>query len=486
MIIISSLKNWLRKKQKPDDFAEIEQPDFGIFGGVMKSWKDPAYSLSADAYATIWRNDVVMQPILKWASKIGSMQLSVVGSGKRRDELQKIVDQTVAASDGIEHLVGAKIEGVRFLKNRAVWDPSIEMYVGDFRGCAGKRWKCGGVIYWRGWEADQEDPKKSIGRVEESFIGWDPADKKASEPGWYDRSDWTVFRPGAGTNPEGELEVAYQVFLLAEAARLLDKALRVYAERYSLPRELLKKMIDSVRPDEVTTVMRAAAQKIADSNGKHKGSMPLKDVVELVETKGTTFQFLTEYRSMLERRVHKLITGEDISSGGQESGDRGGRELGDKQLNSSAVAWGKKIADALTSDWLPFIEKMNDSLLSKLKKGEPKPYLSLRPPVEKQRITIAELKQVAEMKVPVNADYVYEVIGTDRPEDTEDIFDWENLTPDPVGMDPETGLPVPSDDTLSSTGENPQRKDREKPDTNIPADSTKKQNPQDDLRNADK
>lgn len=493
LVLWGSLKNWLTKKKKTEDFVAQEPPLWAAFGDTMKSWKDPAYAVSAEAYLTARRNDVVTQPMGKFAEKIGAMSLTVVGQGKLRDELQKIVDQAKGMSDGLEWLAWAKIEGVRFLSHRAVMDEQIGYYVPDARGCGAMKWKAGGNIYWAGWAADLDNPKRSIGKVPETNV--DPEKPMSEKDGqWFDRKEWTVFRPGAGTNPEGELDIALQVFLIAESAQLLDKAMRIYSDRYSLPRELLKKMVDQLRPDEMASTFTSVKTRLATANARTRIPMNAQDALELLEPKGTTWGFLTEYRSMLERRVHKLICGEDVSSGGQESGDRGGRDMADKQLNSAAISFGKKIADALTNDWLEWVIEKNKGLLPRLKSGEPKPYLALRPPVEKQRISVAELVQVIDRDVELNSDFVYEVVGTDKPEGVGPTFKSSRdgamaarqkaaEAKAEAGVD-ENGDPVsPEGDKPSNEGGSTQRNDREQKDSGIPSEDTRKQNPDEDLRN---
>lgn len=489
-----SLKNWVFRKKKTEDFVAQVPPEWAAFEGLMKSWKDAAYSIDAQAYDTLRRNDVVVQPMNKFGERISSMQLTVVGQGKRRDELQKIVEQAKGVPDMLEWLAWARVEGARFISHRATYDDHSGYMIPDARGCGAMKWKAGGNIYWEGWAKDTEDPKRSIGKVPETNVNPEkPVSEKDGQ--WYDRVEWTVFRPGAGTSPEGELETTLQAFLIAESAQLLDKAMRVYADRYSLPRELLKKMVDLVRPDEMTATMTSVKTRLASANARTRMPMNAQDALELLEPKGSTWGFLTEYRSLLERRVHKLITGEDVSSGGQESGDRGGRDLADKQLNSAAVSFGKKITDALTNDWLAWIEKINDKDLPKLKSGEPRPYLALRPAVEKQRISVAELVQVIDRDIELYSDFVYEVIGTDKPEGVgptyknsrDGVLAAQQKAAEAkmeAGAVDEDGNPVsPEGDKPSNEGGSKQRNDREQKDSGITPEDTRKQKPEEDLRN---
>lgn len=468
-----STKSWVKSKFSPDEFQWQEQPDLGIWKDLIKSWEDDAYKIDSKAYKTILKNDVISQPLMEFAERMGGMQVTVVGSGKLRDELQKIVDASSGLGDMLNWLCYAKVEGVRFIQHRAVYDEDLGYFIPDFRGCGARKWKAGGVIYWEGWRADQLNPERSIGKVSE-LVGNvdDPLIAKDSVGRWYDRKQWTVFRPGAGTNPEGDIEHVLQLFLLAESAQLLDKAMRVYADRYSLPREMLKEMLDRLRPDEMTTRLRSAADKAARSSGRRRSAMTQEQAIELVEPKGATWQFLTEYRSVLERRSVRIIWGSDLAMSSLEGGDRGGKDVGAKEKFAQLAAFGKKITDALTDDWLAWVMDINGEDLPRLRKGEPKPYLALRPAAEKQRLTVPELKSVADMKVPVSAADVYATLGIDRPEGAPDVFDWKDVNPAGGGFQ------------SSPNGEGEQRPDRKEGDSgDMDPKESPRQDPKDDKRN---
>ena len=480
--IWSQTTEWVRKRLSTDEFAQVEQPEMGNWRGLIKSYEDAAYKLNPDAYRTMLAQDAIAYPMQKFAERLSGMTLTVVGTGKRRDKLQEIINAASGVGDMLAWFAYAKIEGVRFMSHRATFDEKSEMFIPDFRGCGARKWKAGGTMYWEGWEADQERPEKAIGKLEEQSLG-DARDKDSAAPKWFDRKDWTVFRPGAGTSPEGDLDLIKQFYLLAESAQLLDKAMRVYADRYQLPREMLKEMIDKLRPDEYVSRMSAGAAKIKQSNSRQRMTMGAETVIELLEPKGTTWGFLTEYRAILEKRSYRLIFGEDLSLGGGEGGDRGGKELGNKEATSSIVAFGNRIADCLTEDWLPWVEQVNDAILPKLKSSEPRPYLELRPVADKQKMSIAELAQIATIRIPMTKEDVYATIGKDCPPGAPDVFTWENLTPangEDGGTNPD-GSPKQPEGMPSNSGDSTQRKDREQKDSNMPAQRPQKDS--NDLRN---
>lgn len=483
--VLSSIAGIFKKNTEPDDYPDLPISTWSVLENYLKSYRDPSYDLSSKAYYTMRHNDVILQPMTKLAQKIGSMEVEVVGVGKRRDKLQEYCDQAIGWSDILEWMAWAVVEGVRFSWSNAYLDDDLGYWIPDFRGCGRVKWKAAGDGYspwhWTGWEDNR------ILKLEEyasTGVGPEVESAKAKE---YDRNQVVVFRPGAGNNPEGETEHILQMYLLAEAAQLLDKSMRAYAERYGLPREVYKAMVDLLRPDEMTTTMQQHAAKMKLSRGRRRMATTSQDALEIIEPNNNTWQFLTEYRKILEARAHKLITGEMQSSGGsQESGDRGGHDLADKQLNAKAIYVGKKIMDAFTADWLPWIEKLNDHDLPRLKSTEPKPYLALRPPKEKQRPTVAEFIQVYDRGLKFWTDDAYEIMGVRRPPDVPDIIDINETLPN-SGV-PGSGSNVNRPDGQpSNEGGAEQRGDRKQDDSgSIGPDVTRKQDPKEDQRNIDK
>lgn len=462
---LTPITDLFKAKTKPDSFPDKPLAEFS-FGELVKSWPDPSYKVSREAYETLNRADAVMQPMQKFARRIGSMKLEVVGSGKLRDELQRIVDQTVGISDGLEWLAYAEIEGLRFLWNRADFDEEQDIYVADFRGCGRQKWKAGGTFLWTGWEDNR------VLKMREYPTTTAPSEVEAAKEKELDRKQVVVFRPGAGDNPEGDPNKTFQYFLIAEMARLLDKSMAVYQERYSLPREMLKKMLDSLRPDEQQVALSRAVSKMAQSNARGRMAVNAEDAIDLLEPSGATWQFLIQYRRLLEARAHKLITGENLTSDSSGSGDSGSSDLSEKQLNSAAVAFGKKIADALTMDWLPWLMQINAHALPKLKKSEPKPYLVLRAPIEKQRITVQEFLAALEKDIEVTTDEMYEILTLTRPEGVPDTYKMSRDSKAQQG--PEGMMPSPE-------GGAEQRPDRQK-DPGNPDENPEMNKPQDSNR----
>lgn len=469
-----------KRKVKEDKVADIPQPTFYDFlRGGFKTYADPVTKVARTGYTMMRQSDVISQPMSKLARGVGSMVPAVVGAGKRRDMLQKIVDHTYGFGDMMEWLAWAHVEGVRFAWLKAKWvedfDNGKGAWIPDFRGCGRMKVTAGGHYTWEGWHSDVVGKISELGAIAPT----DSKERESAQAATFERERVLVFRPGAGDNPEGDLDVTLQLYLLADAAQELDKFMRLYQERYSVPREVFKKILDRLRPDEYSTVMGNTAAKIRQADhARLRMAMSDSETIEMIEPKGMTWQFLTECRTLLEARGHKLLTGEDISSGGAgKAGERGGHTGGENQFNSTKLSLARKVAEALNNDWLPFVEAANEHLLPRLRTGEDRPTIELRPPIEKRNVTPSEILQGMDRGIEFEEDFVYEVFATRAPR--------EGVKTITKNFAAEKGVDA-NGDVPSSTGQTTQRKDREQNGSNVPKEMTRKRDPNEDSRNIQK
>lgn len=430
--------------------------------GKMPQFSDPVLRLNRKAYELIRRTDVIAQPMNKKARRIGMMTPVVVGRGKRCEQLQEIIDQTRGMPDALEYLAWAEPEGWRGIWINGYAVESRGFVAPDLLGGGIDRYQVGGVAVWDGWTED------NIARVEQSA---QPDSDKASAA-LVDRSRVILFRPGAGMSPEGDTDKAWQLYLIAEAASLLDKAQRVYAERHSIPREILKQMTDALRPDEFQSVLQSAADKLAAVNAYNISAMSSEQILEYLEPSGMTWQFLVEYRRQLESRASKILLDEDTTGNSAATGPAVSSKNSQMQLEVAALSLAKKLCEPLTHDLLGWIEKTNSGYLARLKSDEPIPYIQLRPGVEKVRVTVAEAAQMLDRGWRMPSAYIAELMGHEVPPGTPEVFEKKAEEPKMPG------------DGVQATDENgaPKRQDKS-PD--VPGQEPKQQ-PNNDLRNATK
>lgn len=481
------LSNWFGQRPPTEPVASIQRaPDLPLsigseWGtGGMPLFPDPLKLLNYDAYTLLRRTDVVAQPVNKLAKKLGMFRLVAVGKGARRDAVQRVCDNIRGLTETLEYLTWAVVEGVRFGWVKGHW--CEQFYAPDLRGGGRLKRNAGGVYIWNGYDYSASG-EGDVVKVDEGLysFGGGKGEQDARKAKTLDRSRVIVFRPGAGNNPEGDLDVGYQLYLVAEAASLLDKAQRVYAERHALPKEIIRKMIDRLRPDEAESVLASAAEKFSKANARQVAAMSATDLIEYLEPKGTTFDFLLQYRQQLEERAARIVTDEFITSMGSDK-PTGSSKQGSDLFELSALSLARKMSEPIGETLLRLIEAWNLHYLPAYEEGEPPIYLELRPISPRMKTTVAEIVQMIDRELPLPTDWLYETLGCERDPSLPDFFVGKAKSSAPLGAGGPFGggmdaAPLKPDGT-------PQRSDRQMEGEETSPEATRQRGP--DLRNASK
>lgn len=480
---LNGISSWFGQRPPKAEVGSIQRaPDLPVTSGReylaagMPLFPDALKALNFDAYNLLRRTDVVAQPVNKLAKKVGMFRLVAVGKGARRDAVQRVCDNIRGLTEMLEFLTWAVPEGVRFAWVKGHW--CEQFYAPDLRGGGRIKRNAGGVYIWNGYDYSASG-NGDIVKIDEGLysFGGGKNESAARKAKTIDRDQVIVFRPGAGSNPEGDLDVGYQLYLVAEAASLLDKAQRVYAERHALPKEIIRKMIDRLRPDEAESVLASAAEKFSKANARQVAAMSASDLIEYLEPKGTTFDFLLQYRQQLEERAARIVTDEFISSMGSDK-PTGSSKAGVDLFELSALSLARKMSEPVGETLLKLIERWNPHFLPAYQDGEPPIYLELRPISPRMKTTVAEIVQMIDRELPLPTDWLYETLGCERDPSLPEFF---------VGKAKSSGLPGASPfgggmeaSPLKPDG-TPQRGDRQQEGEETGPDATKKR--KEDLRN---
>lgn len=432
---------------------------YGQKGARVPMFEDLPTKMDWRAYEIIYEQDTCLAPARKLARKCGAFRAKISGGGERGKALNTALKHSVGLHDIQEWLaMHGEVEGVAFawLMGR----PHGKMNVLDFRGCGGRKLKAGGNYWWDGWAGNSAvrfSPKRGNLDKEDEAVN-------------LDRNRLCVFTPTASINPEGDTRLAFCLLRIAWISSIVEQSEQVHAERFSIPKEIIKRVVDGMNPDDVDDAFTNALGEIEDSLAVHNLGMDMREKLEIVEVKGKTWEFLKELRSKLEARAHRLLTGEIQSGGGAgEKGDRGGHDVADKQLFAAAKYLMVKMGESWTMQVLPFLESINDFWLPKAGEDDPPMKITFQAPIEKQRVTPAETIAAIQVGYPLKYGFIDDVFGHESGED-----------PDKKFISPTVGQKV---DKPSSTGEGVQRKDRAEPDSGMPAENEKNKQ---DLRNVGK
>ena len=378
------------------------------FDGLARQfpqWKDDIFDTlgKRQAYQTIRRCDVTAQPMRKFAGRVAMRELTVVGQGERRDQLQEIIDHALGVPQMLEWLSWAHIEGVRFvaLKGKLAggW------IVPDFRQGGRYKAKAGGVLEWDG--ANIVEQQRTQGIVT-------PETAKAKT---WDRFRFLVHCPSASSNFEGDGDLAWMLYLIAHSAQENDKNQDLYSDRFGVPIKMMRTDTQGLRPDLISARIVANASKLDEA--RHGGTMGMsaKELADILEPSGSTSEFLAKRHAQLEARAHKLILQNILTSETAASGPTGSSAVHKSEEDMAVELLAGSLSETLTSDLLPFIDRYNSARLAP---PEGMYYIAVSAEDTERQITPAEAQtfaaQLGSNGIAVDAQWYFGAHGAPLPD----------------------------------------------------------------------
>jgi hypothetical protein len=328
-------------------------------------WEDEVYNLNFNAYKLMRRCPAVIQPVKKLGERIAAMDLKVVGPAERSAAIQKIIKQAYCLPDAIKFLVWGYLMGVVFVQiSKGVTREGPDIFtVPDFMGGARHKWKAGGTYAW--------DWKRIMKQQDDETVAatWDVTKEQEVRI-----EDHIIFRPGIGSSPEGDLDLAYAVFRLAERYELISKNIDAYADRHGLPREIIKKEMNQVAAANAAAVRNNAARSVANLTSGQAVGLSVKEALEYLEPSGTTADFLLESLTEVYGEVHRLILNQDLTSSTKGAGPAGSSQVHLAEEEIAVQTAARQIAECFNRYLLPWILRENEDI-PELPEGEDECYI---------------------------------------------------------------------------------------------------------------
>lgn len=397
------LFDWLRKPNKKT-VDNDKSPNVPVVTGVegrgrgLPGFTDLPTKIYHKAYDIIYEHDCTFSPLYKRAGKCSKFSMHLVGSGALRDELQRVLDNTIGLPQILDFLSYSDVEGWRCAFMRV--SPLGKMNVANFLGQGGRKIKAGGEYWWGGYE-------------EPDVVRLRPTTQqiKKDEDASYDANRFIICSPSGDVNPEGDTRLGLNMVRIASTAAILDNAEYVYTERHSLPREIIETVIKRFNPSSVVSAMTSAITALRGADALDVAGTNAEQILKLLEPSGKTWQFLDALREKLESRAHKLVTGEDKSSGGGGGVDVGIPDNAEKQFTAAASRLLSLFAEEFSLKLIPFLIEANSHWLPAAEKDAPPMYIEFRPTPEKNKLSVAELCQVADRGFPIDWDDFFSITG---------------------------------------------------------------------------
>lgn len=367
------------------DNVQILPQSMAVLAGGFPVYEDVVKDLDANAYTLIRQCPAIYGPMDKIATIIGGMVWKVVGNkkekketgtvpvdepsvdeklelvepetgGARQELLQEIIDNMYGLKAATRAMIWGFVEGVIFCKvnvGKSLDGLSDAFVLPDLRNNVRKKVNAGGRLRWY---KDDATGKTYIVREQETNAH---APAELAQPAQLNPAEFIIFCPGATGNPEGDSDLAINLFKLARLYNKVMKNLDRYADRHGLPLELL---MGDGRPSTLGSILATKVQALADRKPGENIGLNLKEKIELIEPKGTTATFLLDLKADLEADAARLILKSTLTSDTKQAGPAGSSQVHQGAEDHAAKAWGEQLADAFTEQLLTWIVEHNPDM----------------------------------------------------------------------------------------------------------------------------
>lgn len=376
--------------------------------GVPK-WKNPLTDrLDRDAYLHIRRCEVTAQPMEKFATLLADYRIVAVSRDPAVAEMVKdfCLSEIRGATDMIEWLAAARVEGVSFYAIDYVLDEATGWHIPDLTQGGRRKESAGGNILWDG---------ETVYKAREDGALATEAERAAAT---LNRDRFVVFSPGGNSSPEGSYEMAWRGYnLVVEYENVLASTAQ-YGERWGNPFKFVAQNLKHVDAGKYAERVEKVARKLARAPKEGFVSDALMQAVQIIEPSGSTATFLVEYRKLLQSEAHRWMLGQDLTSTTGAAGPTGSSSEAKDTEAKVIRRYAEALSSAIDRDLGGFIRKYNEYFL----KGKARFRLELAQPPTTKELAINEAQILHSMGLDFDADFLYQLAGAERPAGAADVI----------------------------------------------------------------
>lgn len=355
-----------------------------MFSGGLASWPDDVYDLDQEGYDTIRRCSPLLIAVDKMAAALSKLDWQVRGGNPTRAaEIREGWEQTIGWPKYFQRMTWARVEGYHVMQIVKAKEQRGEWITNDWSNCGARKWKAGslngkGTVHWDGTRLAKV---AEIASGVPAFVTKDGGKTTdINQAMLLPRDEFVIFRPGGGSNPEGETEyglIAYDIAKDWKAGRMNASK---YVDIYGIPMRGYEKAIDKMRPGAISGSLEAVQAKNAGLVSGASFTMPSGDSLKLFQPTGNALGDLWAHMNQLAGLVWQLFFGQKLTQDTQDSGQTGSSTIALSEKDTAVLAFAMEHAEALNADWLPWYVGENDAKLTKLAEGESECYLWPEPP----------------------------------------------------------------------------------------------------------
>lgn len=395
---------------KPDDFdvAHVTPITIDTLAGGVADFPDQVYEadLTHNAHLLSASCPSVMKSMAHAEALVTRLDWVVIGEGERAEQLQEIIDQSYCWESMVSWLLWAILEGVRFQYIKP--HQTTKWVVPDFQGGGRKKQKAGGTVQWDGTRLMQVQQ-----------LGHESRDAEEIP---LQNDQWIIHRPGAGSNPEGDLALGLSVYLLAKSWIDAAKNIDSYFSLYGLPARILQKKIDNAQYDAARAMMIDAANSLAQkgdyaasaARARQRDQIVItnEDTLSLLEPRGKGIDDMTSYQRYIDGMIDQLIVLNQLTKSTTDAGPVGSSRVASEQQDASTFKAVIQIAESLNRYLIPWIDRNNPDL-AELGEDEVEPYIWPMPYGHRQQDNQIDDESLLVDEVSQDAEDAPEVVAPD-------------------------------------------------------------------------
>lgn len=347
-----------------------------ILAGGLADWPDDVYDQNTLGHALIRRCPPILTAIEKRARGIAKLDWNVEGGNPARAEaFKEWFDGCVGWSGYFTWMEWAHAEGYRVHQiKKYEGDEQKKWTVADWRLGGRRKWKAGptdgkGTVHWDGTR---------LAKVRQVTAG--PTGFVADyDPMELPRNEYALYRPGSGSNPEGDMDL--MLILLDIATDWKGGRLNAakYVEIYGVPMRGYEKNLQNARPGTVSGTLDGVAAQISATKSGGTVAIPTGDALKLFQPNGSALTDLWAHMRELAGLVWLLLLDNKLTQDTADAGGTGSSTVGlsEKDIAILVAAMGQ--AEVINTDIVPWAIENNPDF-PPLNEGEEECYFWPEPP----------------------------------------------------------------------------------------------------------
>ena len=304
--------------------------------------------LTEAGFEVLYKSAPIIKSVNKLSQRAQQYELKAAGEDSEYKEwLQENINQAEDLQAMVDWMTWANYDGARFCQmfRKSAPDGITPMIVPSFHGGGRIKSSAGGTIAW--------DGVRLVEIQQFSFVGG------RTEPKELPIREFVIHRPGAGSNPEGDLYAALAMITLAEDYDDSRLNLRNYIKLYGTPAKLIKKDLANARPTEVDMILQRGKEVAKKIVAGSTASFNKADIIELLEPKGHGVDDLLSALRYYEGVADQFILLNLLTSDTRESGAAGSSQVHKTEEDIAVVVNLKRIAASMNRHVIPWINFWN-------------------------------------------------------------------------------------------------------------------------------